>query len=149
MTRQLAKFEVRWAEAALGAIFPGESEEGLAGISGMDVRGFLGDVLRRLPLKAAVGLRLAIWLVALAPLFVLGRLATIARLGVADRERVVGVLVASRSYGVRSLVLILKTMGALLYAGDEAVRTRMLRVDRRPESSGKLVALRLRRAHAV
>ncbi len=34
-------------------------------------------------------------------------------------------LVSSRVYVVRSLVMILKTMGALLYGGDASVRARM------------------------
>jgi hypothetical protein len=122
---KFAVFEDRWAEAAMGAIFPGSSEAGLRDIRAMDVRGFLHQVMRCVPFQAALGLRLAVWLVALAPFFVLGRLATIASLAVGDRERVVDRLVASRFYVVRSLVLILKTMGALLYAGDDAVRARM------------------------
>jgi len=87
-----------------------------------------------------------VWLVALAPLFVLGRFATIAGLTVADRERVVARLVVSKSYVVRSLVLILKTMGALLYAGDGAVRARMLVPTPRPPG---LITLRAKRVQAA
>jgi hypothetical protein len=145
MIRQLTGIENAWAEAALTAIFPGSSEDGLAGIGSMDVRGYLRDAMRRMPLKAAVGLRVAVWVVALAPLLVLGRLATIARLGAADRERVVARLVSSGSYAVRSLVLVLKTMGALLYAGDDAVRSRILRPLPRGAGSASLVSLRVSR----
>jgi hypothetical protein len=140
---KLARFEDRWAEAAMGAIFPGSSEAGLRDIRAMDVRGFLQQVMRCVPFQASLGLRAAVWLVALAPLFVLGRFATIAGLGLADRERVVAALVASRSYVVRSLVLILKTMGALLYAGDDAVRARMAPPRAAPTG---LVALRTKSA---
>jgi hypothetical protein len=55
----------------------------------------------------------------------LRRSATIAGLGLADRERVIAGLVASRSYAVRSLTLLLKAIGALLYAADDRVRQRM------------------------
>lgn len=127
MMRQLTSIENAWAEAALGAIFPGSREDGLAGIGSMDVRGYLRDAMRRVPLRVALGLRVAVWLVALAPIFVLGRFATIARLAAAERERVVAALVANGVYAVRSLALVLKTMGALLYAGDDAVRTRLLK----------------------
>jgi hypothetical protein len=153
MIRRLTGFENAWAEAALAAIFPGSREDGLAGIGSMDVRGYLRDAMRRMPLKAAVGMRVAVWLVALAPIFVLGRLATIARLAAADRERVIARLVSSGSYAVRSLVLVLKTMGALLYAGDDAVRSRilkpLLRAGGSPSSSASpaLVSLRVSRAH--
>jgi hypothetical protein len=142
---KLTRFENRWAEAAMGAIFPGSSD-GFADIRGMDVAGFLGEVFRLVPLQAALGTRLAIWLVALAPLFILGRLATIVGLSVGDREKVVAGLVASRWYAVRSLVLILKTIGALLYAGDDRVRARML-VPVRPKSG--LVTLRAKRVQAA
>lgn len=127
---KLARWESAWAEAAMQAIFPGSTEDGLAGIEGMGLRGFVAEVMIYLPFRAALGMRLAIWLVALAPVFVLPwarwRLATIARLPLCDRERVVAALVASRIYVVRSLVLILKTMGALLYGGDASVRLRMM-----------------------
>jgi hypothetical protein len=143
---RLTRFEDRWAEAAMGAIFPGWDEGGLADIRGMDVRRFLRQLMRSVPFQAAFGLRAAIWLVALAPLFVLGRFATIVGLTVADRERVVSTLVVSKSYVVRSLVLILKTMGALLYAGNDAVRARMLVPA--PSKAG-LVTLRAKRVQAA
>jgi len=142
---KLTRLELTWAEASMGAIFPGSSADGLAGIQAMDVRGFLAQVMTVVPFQAALGLRLAVWLVALAPLFVLGRLRTIAGLLPADREKVVGALVASRAYAVRSLVLILKTMGALLYAGDDAVRARMLV----PRPQPALVTLRAKRVQAA
>jgi hypothetical protein len=143
---KLARFEDRWAEAAMGAIFPGSAADGLRDIRAMDVRGFLRQVMACVPFQAALGLRAAVWLVALAPLFVLGRLATITGLAIADREKVVATLVASRSYVVRSLVLILKTIGALLYAGDDGVRARMSA----PAAAAApgLVTLRTKPAHA-
>jgi hypothetical protein len=142
---KLARFEYRWADAAMGAIFPGSTETGLSDIRGMDVPGFLRDVLRYVPFQTALGLRLAVWLVALAPLFVLGRLATIASLGLADRERVVEVLVKSRVYAIRSFVLILKTIGALLYAGDDGVQARMST----PRPKSGLVVLRAKPVQAA
>jgi hypothetical protein len=59
---------------------------------------------------------------------------------------VVASLVVSKSYVVRSLVLILKTMGALLYAGDDAVRARMLVPS--PRQAG-LITLRAKRVQAA
>jgi hypothetical protein len=149
---KMSRLEYTWAEAAMAAIFPGSNDHGLAGIDRMDVRGYLGEVMRRVPFKAALGLRVAVWLVALAPLFVLGRFATIARLSQADRERVVARLVASKSYVLRSLVLIIKTIGALLYAGDDAVRMRMLAPRPGPLAqplAKPLVQLRVKRSPAV
>lgn len=122
---KLTRVERRWAEAAMGAIFPGSCALGFSDIRAMNVEGFLGELLGHLPWRAALGFRLALWLVALAPLFVLGRIATIARLAPLDRERVIAVLAASKWYAVRSLVLVVKAMGALLFAADDAVRSRM------------------------
>lgn len=141
---RLTHLEEVWATAALTAIFPGSDAEGLASIDAMDVSGFLRDVMRRVPFRSALGLRVAIWLAAFAPLFAIGRFTTIARLSPGDRERTIGRLVASRWYAVRSLVLILRTIGALLYAGDNRVRSRM----QRPRAPG-LVSLRVKRVHGA
>ncbi len=143
---KLTRFEDRWAEAAMGAIYPGSPESGFADIRAMGVGRFLRQLLRSVPFHAAFGVRAAVWLVALAPLFMLGRFTTIVGLTTADRERVVASLVVHRWYVVRSLVLILKTMGALLYAGDGAVRARMLVPA--PSKAG-LVPLRVKRVQAA
>jgi hypothetical protein len=141
---ELTRWENRWAEAAIGAIFPGSREDGFADVRAMDIPGFLQRVVRSLPFKAALGLRLAIWLVALAPLLLLRRFVTIAGLGPEEREAVVARLVASPTYAIRSLVLILKTMGALLYAGDDGVRARMQKPPALPN-----VVLRRKPIHAA
>jgi hypothetical protein len=122
---KLARFEQGWGEAAIGAIFPGLPEEGLADIASMDLGPFLREVMRDLPLQAALGVRVAIWLVAWAPLFVLGRFAVITGLARAERESLLAAMSASRRYAVRSLVLVLKTVGAFLYARNAGVRARM------------------------
>jgi hypothetical protein len=139
----LMGFENAWAGAALGAMFPGSCDVGLDGIGAMDVAGFMHAMMRRLPLRSALGLRVAVWIAALAPLFELGRVTTIARLKPSDRERLVVRLVKSRLYIVRSLMMMLKTFGALLYAGDASVRARLTAA---PPARRSLVPLRLRSA---
>ena len=124
-------------------IYPGSLDIGLSDIRAMDVGKFLCELMMHLPWKAALGLRIAVWVVALAPWFVLRRLTTIAQLAPEDRERMVAILVASPSYAIRSLVLILKALGALLYAADDGVRTRM--APPRPS----LIPLRVKRVHAA
>ena len=139
---KLTRFETRWAEAALAAIFPGAEDAGLRGIRSMDVAGFLANLLRRVPFAAAAGFRAAVWVVALAPIVFLRRAATLAGLRQEEREAVVDRLATSGSYALRSLVLILKTFGALLYASDDAVRARMLATSR----TRRLVSLRAKAA---
>lgn len=144
-------FEVAWARVAFDTIFPGSSTGGLASMDAMDVEGFVKEIAWRVPTQAAFGLRIAIWLATFAPLFVLHRFATLGRLTRADREKVITTLLASDSYAIRSLTLILKTIGALLYAGDEAVRARMSAktpVAAAP-SGERLVSLRLKSSHAA
>ena len=132
----LTSWENRWAEAAMGAIFPGSRENGFADIRAMDVPGFLRRVVRSVPRRVAIGLRVAIWLVALAPVALLRRFTTITGLTLDEREAVVARLVTSETYAIRSLVMILKTMGALLYAADDSVRARM-----RPAQPQSIVTL--------
>ncbi len=146
---KLMRCEERWAEAAMGAIFPGSRRYGLADIRAMDVPAFLQGLLHAVPAHAAVGMRLAIWLVALAPLVVLGRFATIAGLALPEREVVLARLVASPTYAVRQLVMVLKAIGALLYAGDDRVRARMQKPRRAQGLRTPLVRLRTKRPHPV
>ena len=87
----------------------------------MDVHGFLVEVMRSLPFKARLGLRAAVWLVGAraaprAPAPHDDRAASLPPTASASSRR----WCASRWYGVRSLVMLLKTFGALLYAGDDA-----------------------------
>jgi hypothetical protein len=92
----------------------------------MDIEAYLERTFQAIPLEPAVGIRIAIWIVALAPLFVLGRVVTIHGLSKPDREKVVARLVMSPIYAVRQLVIALKAVAALLYASDREVRTAML-----------------------
>ena len=88
MKVELTRFERRAARAAFGTIFPGKDRCSLPlGICDMDLDGYLDKTLSSVPFEPSIGLRLAIWIVALAPIFVLRRLVTIASLGVEDRER--------------------------------------------------------------
>jgi hypothetical protein len=144
-------FELRWARAAFDAIFPGASHVGLVSMDAMDVEGFVNATTARVPARAAFGLRIAIWLATFAPLFVLRRFATLGGLERTDREKVITTLLASDSYAIRSLTLILKTIGALLYAGDDSVRARMhaKRLFAEAPSGERLVPLRLKSPHAA
>ena len=145
---QLSSIERRWAHAAFETIFPG-TEGGFVSIERMDLDGYLRELCTRVPFKAALGLRVGIWIVALAPLFLLGRLATIVSLAKADREAIVARLLASKAYVVRQLVFVLKSMGAMLYAAHPAVRERMLKARRAQQAPRPLVSLRLKPTEAA
>jgi hypothetical protein len=119
-------FELAWAEAAFDAIFPSPPKSGLVhGIAQMKPGVFLDEMLSAAPLEASLGLRVTLWMIALAPLFVLRRFATVTSLDTSDRERLLDRMLSSRIYAVRQLVAGFKAMGSLLYAQSPAIRTQM------------------------
>ncbi len=148
MNLALTSFERRSARAAFGTIFPGADRGTLPlGICDMDLDGYLDRTLSSIPFEPSIGLRLAIWVVALAPIFVLKRFATIASLGVEDRERVISAIYASPYYVVRSAAIALKAIGSLFYCGDARVRPSIVGAPV-PANSG-IVALRKRSNHEI
>lgn len=143
MRPRLFSFELAWADAAFDAMFPPPPKSALAhGIREMHPAAFLDDVLASVPVEPSIGLRVALWIVALAPLFTIRRFATIASLGEDDRERVLERLLASPIYAVRQLVVGLKAMGSLLYAKSPVVRRQMTTPLAAPLAATSLVRVR-------
>jgi hypothetical protein len=133
---RLFGFEEGWARAVLAAMFPVEDPAREHAYGG----GF-ASIIAAAPFEAGVGLRLALCLVMLSPLFVLGRARLFTGLEPEAKERLLDALLGSSTYAVRQLVLALKTMGALLYARDPKVRRQLL-TPRTPAVPGeKLVTL--------
>jgi hypothetical protein len=73
---------------------------------------------------ARLGLRAAIWMVALAPLWFLGRVATFSRLGRNERTELLRRLLIHPSFIVRELTLLLKLTAAMALLGTVSVRAR-------------------------
>ena len=122
----LASFELAWIDAAFDTIYPEPPLSVLPhGVLSMHPARFFQGVLASVPLEQSVGLRLTLWLIALAPLFTIRKLGTIASIGPDDRVRVFERLLASRSYFVRQLTLSFKAIATLLYARSERVRDAM------------------------
>ncbi len=123
---RLASFELAWTDAAFDAIYPEPPRSRLPhGIASMHPARFFDDVLSTVPFEQSLGLRVTLWMVALAPLFTIRRLGTIASLDAEDRVRVLTRLVTSSNYFVRQLTMSLKAMATLLYAKSDAVRAAM------------------------
>jgi hypothetical protein len=123
----LRPIERRWARSMFETIFPGPPRGELpVGIGDLELDRFLDQTFAVIPFESAMGLRVTIWIVALSPLFVIGRLRTLDGLAADERERVLTTLLASRLYFVRQLVLALKAIGSLLYCGDRALRRQIL-----------------------
>ena len=122
----LTKLERRWARSALGTMFPSGVDPRVPGADVVDAGESLADVCRAVPARVALGIRAAVWIIALAPVFVLFRLRTLSGLDAAARERVVLTLLSSRLYFVRQLTLLLKAFGALIFVAAPGVRAKIV-----------------------
>lgn len=81
-------------------------------------------LLRESTPKAALGLRLALLLVTLSPLWLWGRLTTFSGLAQGRRTELLRELLGHRSFIVRELTTLLKFCAAMALLGDPAVRAR-------------------------
>jgi hypothetical protein len=72
----------------------------------------------------AFGLRVAIWMVAFAPLWLHGRFATFSRLARRDRTQLLARLLAHKVFAVRELTNLLKLTAAMALLGTASVRAR-------------------------
>ena len=122
----LASFELAWTDAAFDTIYPEPPSSALPhGVGSMHPAGFFDSVLATVPLEQSLGLRVTLWMIALAPLFTIRKLGTIASVDAGDRVRVLERLLASRYYFVRQLTMSFKAIATLLYARSESVRAAM------------------------
>lgn len=134
----LAPFELAWTDAAFDAFYPApenaapgsgpQANARLAlphGVLEMKPAAFFDDVLAKIPFEQSLGLRVTLWMIALAPLFTIKKVGTIASISVADRYRVLERLVTSRNYFVRQLAMSFKAVAALLYAQSNVIRAAM------------------------
>lgn len=123
----LASFELAWTDAAFDAIYPEPPRSVLPhGIASMHPARFFQGVLASVPLEQSLGLRVTLWMIALAPIFTIRKLGTIASIDPDDRVRVLERLLASPYYFVRQLAMSFKAIATLLYAQSDRVRSAMV-----------------------
>ena len=138
---RMTGLERGFAAAAFDGIFPRGSDERLPqGAADGDMVGLFENARACVPPRVALGLRVAVWIVALAPLVTIGKFATIASLATTDRERVVLALLSSNVYMIRQLTTLLKAFGALFFLTFPGVRNAIVRAPA-PLAAGGLVAL--------
>jgi hypothetical protein len=117
-------FERRWARHLLAAFAP-QGGPGLCPVEGeVDYTGALARMMREATPLAALGLRFAVWMAALAPLWLWGRLSTISKLAGERRSQLLRELLAHRAFAVRELSLLLKLSAAMALLGTSSVRAR-------------------------
>lgn len=117
-------FERRWVRQVLSA-FARVGGPGLAPLPDeVDYESVFARMRRNATPIAALGLRLSIWVAALAPLWLWGKLATVSRLAVGRRTELLRQLLNHRLFVVRELTLLLKLGAAMALLGTPAVRAR-------------------------
>jgi hypothetical protein len=120
----LLPFERRWAGALLEAFAP-PGGPGLAPEPGeVDYVAGMQRMLGSFTKRAALGLRAALWIGALAPIWMGARLSSIARVPLARRTEIVQRLLVHRLFLVRELMFLLKTVASFALLGTPSVRER-------------------------
>jgi hypothetical protein len=124
--------ERKWAVDLLSAFAPDtsstdEHNDGrvLAPLRGeVDYLAMFDRMRRGATRIAAFGLRAALWIVALAPLWQRGRLQTLSTLSIRDRAAALSSLLSHHSLIVRELTLLLKLCAAMALFAAPGVRAR-------------------------
>jgi hypothetical protein len=117
-------FEKRWAEAVLSAFTP-PGEGRLAPAPGeVDFGGTMGRLFVVCGTKMALGFRLSLWIAALAPIWMWGKLSTAVSLSVARRTELLRDLCGHRLHLLRELGLLLKLAASLALLGTPTVLAR-------------------------
>jgi hypothetical protein len=121
--KAITSIEYTWARATLGTIYPACPEAGVTqGITDMDLAAHIDDMDDVLPWLTFFGLRMFLLIIALSPLFAIGKFGTMAGLEQKDRDAVIGRLGHSNIYLVRQMVMALKATFAMFFAGGEELQ---------------------------
>ena len=120
----MTRLEQTWATDVLAA-FAGSDSAGLCPRAGeIDYWNTFQRMHRRSTKLAALGLRAALWLVSLAPVWCLGRLATFSLLPRRERTELLSRLLLHRNFAVRELTLLLKLTAAMALFASNSLRAR-------------------------
>jgi hypothetical protein len=123
---RLCRFERRWLLRIFETVIPGESNPDLpVGAEQVPLGRFIDDLLEHAPLKFVAGLRACVWMVMLAPPFVLRRSASFLQLKPSERLLLLEQLGASESYLLREVPLLFRTVGCLGFCGLGPVQRRL------------------------
>lgn len=104
---------------------------------------FFEDAERHAPFDFMLGLRASFWVIWLCPLLAIGRLRTFGGLSARDRLRVLHWLQTRRTYFLREVPNIVKTVACLAYCGLPPIQSAIgiERVDATPPSWARDVRL--------
>jgi hypothetical protein len=114
----LSDFERRWLLVVFETVLPTREASRLpASVASAPMDRFVDDLVRRAPAHFVLGLRACLWILMLAPPFVLGRLCTFVSLPFAERLALLDKLGTSESYVIREMPLLFKTVACLGVCG--------------------------------
>ncbi|HEX4351975.1 MAG TPA: hypothetical protein VHZ95_03655 [Polyangiales bacterium] len=120
----MTRFEQLWTSDVLTA-FTQEEVQGLIPLPGeVDYLKAFRKMRNGSTALCALGLRIAIWMVAFAPLWLLGRFVTFSELARAERTQLLSRLLAHKNFAVRELTLLLKLTAAMAIFGTASIRAR-------------------------
>lgn len=115
---RLLRFERRQLRAIFEAIVPSGADERLTlGVADIPLDRFIDDLMVHAPTQFRVGLRASLWLIALSPLVVVGRLRFFDGLEDAAKLELLHRLGQSEIYLVRELPLLFKMVACLAFGG--------------------------------
>lgn len=130
----MTRFERRWAADLLSAFAPesaldsersGHKSIGLSPLPGeVDYLAMFDRMRAGATRLAALGLRAALWIVALAPVWQRGVPRSLSALSVQERATKLGELLVHRSFIVRELTLLLKLCASMALFASKSVRAR-------------------------
>jgi hypothetical protein len=117
-------FEERWAAAVLAGFAPAGGQGIAPTQNEVDYVGTVRRMMRASTRQAAIGLRLALFLTALAPLWLFGRLRTFSSISARRRTEILQRMLSHRLYIVREIAFFLKMCACMAMFAAGAVRER-------------------------
>jgi hypothetical protein len=113
----LLGFERRWLLVIFDTVAPKGAVQGSAGVVHAPMGAFIDDLIANAPAHFLLGIRACLWVVMLAPLFVLRQPRTFLGLTMSDRLELLERLGRSSIYVVREMPLLFKTIACLGLCG--------------------------------
>ncbi|MGZ3420087.1 MAG: hypothetical protein ACXWUG_02065 [Polyangiales bacterium] len=135
---KLVAFERRQAEAILRAFAPENATEGLVPVEGeVDYVGNLEKMANAMSDRARFGVRIALWIVAFAPIWTGLAFATMAGTPIEKRSALLDKMLASHAFLVRELALAMKIGASFALFSSKSIRERS-RYDNRPAQAPRI-----------
>lgn len=118
----LSSLEARIGAAVGGSLLPADDPHLFGGLRlGTDLGVLIGQQVASATIWTALGIRLSLLMVWLAPLWHLGRMTTLTRLPAGEREALLEALLKHDAYPVRQAMTLLKVFYCMAFLGDARV----------------------------